>query len=95
MIDKIVYASLCSINFSYVTLFYSEQTENPFVNLWESQTTNNLSCSYCRMDFPDVGAQREHFKLDWHRFNLKQSLLSRNTISEHEFNKKDDNGKKN
>ncbi|XP_044760644.1 ankyrin repeat and zinc finger domain-containing protein 1-like isoform X2 [Coccinella septempunctata] len=68
-----------------------EQLENPFEKLWESQTTHNMSCSYCQMDFPDVGAQREHFKLDWHRFNLKQHLSGKNAISEHEFNERNGN----
>ncbi|XP_045476125.1 ankyrin repeat and zinc finger domain-containing protein 1-like [Harmonia axyridis] len=68
-----------------------EQVENPLSKIWESQSTNSSSCSYCLMDFPDVVAQREHYKLDWHRFNLKQSLSGKNPISEHEFNEKSGN----
>ena len=29
--------------------------------------------------------QREHFKLDWHRFNLKQKLLDKPILSEDAF----------
>lgn len=52
----------------------------------------NLSCSYCRTDFIDLQGQREHYKLDWHRYNLKQSLLSKQPINEQEFNEKTNNG---
>ena len=29
--------------------------------------------------------QREHFKLDWHRFNLKQKLMDKPILSEDAF----------
>ena len=29
--------------------------------------------------------QREHFKLDWHRFNLKQKILDKPIMSEEAF----------
>lgn len=51
-----------------------------------------LSCSCCRVTFPSIQQQREHYKLDWHRYNLKQSLLSKVPIGEEEFNSKTENG---
>lgn len=57
-----------------------------------SPETDNLSCSYCRVKFPDAQTQREHYKLDWHRYNLKQSLLSKPPITEEEFGEKTGNG---
>lgn len=59
---------------------------------WTSTSENNLSCSYCRIDFSDAQSQREHYKLDWHRYNLKQSLLSKQPLKEEEFNEKTNNG---
>ncbi|KAJ8942038.1 hypothetical protein NQ318_002792 [Aromia moschata] len=54
---------------------------------WRS-TSDSPSCSYCRVQFSDPQLQREHYKLDWHRYNLKQSLLSKLPITEEEFNEK-------
>ncbi|KAH1016797.1 hypothetical protein HUJ04_007966 [Dendroctonus ponderosae] len=50
-----------------------------------------LACSCCRVTFPSMQQQREHYKLDWHRYNLKQSLLSKVPIGEEEFNSKTEN----
>ncbi|XP_030751996.1 ankyrin repeat and zinc finger domain-containing protein 1-like [Sitophilus oryzae] len=56
---------------------------------WSSK--NNLSCSYCQTDFSNVQQQREHYRLDWHRYNLKQSIQSRAPVSEEEFLNKTEN----
>jgi len=45
------------------------------------------SCSYCQVTFEIVEDQRLHYKLDWHRYNLKQSLAGKNAISEDQFGK--------
>eukprot|EP00092_Neocalanus_flemingeri_P017170 GFUD01018567.1.p1 GENE.GFUD01018567.1~~GFUD01018567.1.p1 ORF type:complete len:683 (+),score=220.78 GFUD01018567.1:36-2084(+) len=45
------------------------------------------SCSYCQVQFENVDDQRLHYKLDWHRYNLKQSLAGKNAISEDQFDK--------
>ncbi|KAJ8915134.1 hypothetical protein NQ315_000386 [Exocentrus adspersus] len=66
----------------------SEKDEpSPATNDWSSEN-ENLSCSYCRVKFPDAQNQREHYKLDWHRYNLKQSLLSKPPVTEDEFGEK-------
>jgi len=44
------------------------------------------SCSYCDAHFETLDDQREHFKLDWHRYNIKQSLVGKDAISEDKFN---------
>lgn len=49
---------------------------------------NSLACSYCRVTFSNVAQQREHYRLDWHRYNLKLSLQSKSPIAEEEFSKK-------
>ncbi|KAF9575214.1 hypothetical protein EC968_003855 [Mortierella alpina] len=46
------------------------------------------SCRICGIaQFESVARQREHVKLDWHRYNLKQQLLDRRakSISEQQF----------
>ncbi|KAK5641238.1 hypothetical protein RI129_009785 [Pyrocoelia pectoralis] len=57
---------------------------------WMPSSVSGLICSYCKASFTDVQQQREHYKLDWHRYNLKQNLLSRSPITEEEFNEKAD-----
>lgn len=36
----------------------------------------------------------EHYKLDWHRFNLKQKMLGASPVSAEEFEKKTGAGEK-
>jgi hypothetical protein len=55
---------------------------------WISDKNNTLACSYCRVYFENVNQQREHYKLDWHRYNLRQSLVQKQPISEGEFDEK-------
>lgn len=62
---------------------------SPVKDEWSQNKNNsNLSCSYCRVEFENVAQQREHYKLDWHRYNLKQNLLLKQPCSEEEFNNK-------
>lgn len=51
----------------------------------ENKGSTSLSCSFCRADFFGVSEQREHYKLDWHRYNLKQNLLGREPLTEKQF----------
>lgn len=50
----------------------------------ESSTTT-LACSFCKTEFDDVSKQREHYKLDWHRYNLKRSISGREPLTEEQF----------
>lgn len=56
-------------------------------------TATVLSCSFCKTEFSDVSKQREHYKLDWHRYNLKRSLSGRDPLTEDQFTER--NGKSN
>lgn len=51
----------------------------------ESRDKTGVSCSVCKVVFDSVGIQREHFKLDWHRFNLKQKVAGKPVLSEDAF----------
>ncbi|XP_058249081.1 tRNA endonuclease ANKZF1 isoform X2 [Hemibagrus wyckioides] len=45
-------------------------------------------CSACQCSFESREEQMEHYKLDWHRFNLRQRLAGRSPITVEEFEKK-------
>ncbi|XP_017512061.3 tRNA endonuclease ANKZF1 [Manis javanica] len=46
-----------------------------------------LLCSTCDQTFQNHQEQREHYKLDWHRFNLKQRLKNKPFLSALDFEK--------
>jgi len=43
-----------------------------------------IPCNTCKMYFESVGEQRDHFKLDWHRYNFKRGHFKQ-ASSEEEF----------
>ena len=43
------------------------------------------SCSTCGVKFEDLAEQRQHFKMDWHRYNLRQRLDGEGAITEDAF----------
>lgn len=47
--------------------------------------SNTLSCFYCKVRFEDNILQRQHYKSDWHRYNLKLNLKSVEPLSEDKF----------
>ena len=56
-------------------------------NVPEIVSSSSTSCSYCNVQFDSVPEQRVHFKLDWHRYNLKQSLVGKQFVTEDGFEK--------
>lgn len=50
------------------------------------------SCSCCSVKFPDPTAQRAHFKLDWHRYNIKRQLAGLSPVREEAFGTMADDG---
>ena len=54
----------------------------------EPSVSSSRSCSHCQVQFDEVSDQRLHYKLDWHRYNIKQSLAGRRALTEDEFEKK-------
>jgi hypothetical protein len=58
----------------------SEDTVSP-------STIGPRACNICQgVSFLDVNEQRNHFRSDWHRYNVKLKLNSQNTVSVVEFN---------
>ena len=53
--------------------------------------SNTASCSTCGVSFENIQDQREHFKLDWHRFNIANKLKGQKPINEEQFEAQIDN----
>ncbi|XP_047112959.1 ankyrin repeat and zinc finger domain-containing protein 1-like [Schistocerca piceifrons] len=47
--------------------------------------SDTLFCSFCNVNFNHQSHQRQHYKLDWHRYNLKQNLAGLKYVSEDQF----------
>ncbi|KAF7987364.1 hypothetical protein HCN44_003126 [Aphidius gifuensis] len=60
-------------------------TETTSNQLDDLTVSDSLSCSFCNTIFDDQIQQRLHYKLDWHRYNLKQRLRDFKSITEDEF----------
>ncbi|XP_034862970.1 ankyrin repeat and zinc finger domain-containing protein 1 [Mirounga leonina] len=54
--------------------------------------SDKLFCSTCDQNFHNHQEQREHYKLDWHRFNLKQRLKDKPLLSALDFEKQSSTG---
>ncbi|XP_006867892.1 PREDICTED: ankyrin repeat and zinc finger domain-containing protein 1 [Chrysochloris asiatica] len=57
-----------------------------------SDILEKLYCSTCDQTFQNRQEQREHYKLDWHRFNLKQRLKDKPLLSALDFEKQSSAG---
>ncbi|XP_070770260.1 tRNA endonuclease ANKZF1 [Enoplosus armatus] len=59
---------------------------------WESSLVREVSekmvCSACRCPFNNREEQMEHYKLDWHRFNLRQKMSGMLPVTAEEFERK-------
>ncbi|XP_034430360.1 ankyrin repeat and zinc finger domain-containing protein 1 isoform X1 [Hippoglossus hippoglossus] len=52
------------------------------------EVSDKMVCSACRCPFIHREEQTEHYKLDWHRFNLRQKLSGLPPVTMEEFEKK-------
>ncbi|XP_037542327.1 ankyrin repeat and zinc finger domain-containing protein 1 [Nematolebias whitei] len=52
------------------------------------EVSDKLVCSACKCSFNNREEQREHYKLDWHRFNLRQKMAGLTPLTAEEFEKK-------
>jgi hypothetical protein len=59
--------------------------EAPIVDLTDLNISETLYCSYCNTGFVDKQQQRHHYKLDWHRYNLKLNLTNKKAVTEEKF----------
>ncbi|XP_078704019.1 tRNA endonuclease ANKZF1-like [Branchiostoma floridae x Branchiostoma belcheri] len=49
------------------------------------QVSDRRMCSFCDVVFSSREEQVLHYKLDWHRFNLKQRIMGAEPVSEEKF----------
>ncbi|XP_050975240.1 ankyrin repeat and zinc finger domain-containing protein 1 isoform X2 [Labeo rohita] len=52
------------------------------------EVSDRMFCSACQCPFESREEQMEHYKLDWHRFNLRKRLEGRSAVTVEEFEKK-------
>lgn len=50
--------------------------------------TSPFTCITCRVAFRDLEVQRQHYKSDWHRYNLKRKVADLPPVSVEEFQKR-------
>lgn len=50
--------------------------------------TSPFTCITCRVAFRDLDIQRQHYKSDWHRYNLKRKVAELPPASVEEFQKR-------
>ncbi|KAL1137872.1 hypothetical protein AAG570_009568, partial [Ranatra chinensis] len=55
------------------------------IDLNDLNISDTLYCSFCNTGFLNQQQQRQHYKLDWHRYNLKQHLAQKKTVTEEKF----------
>ncbi|XP_012257096.2 ankyrin repeat and zinc finger domain-containing protein 1-like isoform X2 [Athalia rosae] len=63
----------------------SSDVDKVLCQLDDLVVSDSLSCSFCNAVFEDKAQQRLHYKLDWHRYNLKQRLGGLKSVSEGTF----------
>ncbi|XP_028848189.1 ankyrin repeat and zinc finger domain-containing protein 1 isoform X2 [Denticeps clupeoides] len=56
--------------------------------LGPAEVSDRMLCSACQSPFDSREEQIEHYKLDWHRFNLRQRLAGRPPVSAEDFETK-------
>nr|XP_046259765.1 ankyrin repeat and zinc finger domain-containing protein 1 isoform X2 [Scatophagus argus] len=52
------------------------------------EVSDKMVCSACRFSFSNREEQMEHYKLDWHRFNLRLKMSGMPPVTAEEFEKK-------
>ena len=50
--------------------------------------SSQFTCITCRVIFRDLEIQRQHYKSDWHRYNLKRKVAELPPVSVEEFQKR-------
>ncbi|XP_018427036.1 PREDICTED: ankyrin repeat and zinc finger domain-containing protein 1 [Nanorana parkeri] len=52
------------------------------------EISDRMSCTTCQCTFDSREEQKEHYTLDWHRFNLKRRIKGAGALSEEDFQDK-------
>lgn len=48
----------------------------------------SFTCITCRVAFKDADLQRQHYKTDWHRYNLKRKVAELPPVTSEEFQRR-------
>ncbi|XP_046389702.1 ankyrin repeat and zinc finger domain-containing protein 1-like [Ischnura elegans] len=67
------------------SISYEEVSSGVLDKIQDLAVSDTLMCSFCCVSFDDQIQQRQHYKLDWHRYNLKQNLEGKKPVSEEKF----------
>ncbi|GAB1601105.1 ankyrin repeat and zinc finger domain-containing protein 1-like [Argonauta hians] len=69
--------------------------QQPYAELLDTSVTSfnrvltvansSTSCSLCSLKFQNLSEQKEHFRSDWHLYNLKQKLRGMSPVTEEMF----------
>ncbi|XP_033226186.1 ankyrin repeat and zinc finger domain-containing protein 1-like isoform X2 [Belonocnema kinseyi] len=70
---------------SHNAIIIPSESKIPLNLLDDLVVSDSLSCSFCNTVFEDQTQQRLHYKLDWHRYNLKQRLHGLKSVTEDGF----------
>ena len=62
-----------------------KEINSPVEDLNNLTVSSTTSCSTCGISFDSIQEQREHFKLDWHRFNIANKLKGQKAVTEDQF----------
>ncbi|XP_018091187.1 ankyrin repeat and zinc finger domain-containing protein 1 isoform X2 [Xenopus laevis] len=52
------------------------------------EVSDRMYCSFCQYSFDSREEQKEHYTLDWHRFNLTRRIKGATALSEEDFQEK-------
>ncbi|XP_008297369.1 ankyrin repeat and zinc finger domain-containing protein 1 isoform X2 [Stegastes partitus] len=66
----------------------SPEDDKPGESNLVREVSDKMVCSACRCPFINREEQTEHYKLDWHRFNLRQKMAGLPPLTAEEFEKK-------
>ena len=53
--------------------------------IFQMSSAGMLTCITCSVAFTQTSGQRDHYKTDWHRYNLKRKVAEMPPVSENEF----------
>lgn len=52
---------------------------------FKGKMTSSFTCITCRVAFRDLELQKQHYKYDWHRYNLKRKVAELPPVTSEEF----------
>ena len=66
--------------YSFIILIGEMEVHNPH--------SSDLRCPTCAQNFPSTEAHKEHYRSEFHRYNLKRKMVKLSPITEEQFKEK-------